>query len=71
MKAVIDRFEEDFAVVLLGDEEIRVDIPRKYLPKGSREGSWLTVGFELDPEGEGQQREKIGKLLDKLKSKGK
>ncbi|MFY9542033.1 MAG: DUF3006 family protein, partial [Dethiobacteria bacterium] len=31
MKAVIDRFEGDFAVVLFGDEEIKLNIPRKLL----------------------------------------
>ncbi|HPQ11611.1 MAG TPA: DUF3006 domain-containing protein [Bacillota bacterium] len=71
MKAVIDRFEGDFAVVLFGDEEIKLNIPRKLLPKGSREGSWLKVTFELDPEGEKKQREKIEDLLKKLKDKNK
>ena len=69
MKAVIDRFEGDIAVVLFGDEEIRVDIPRQLLPAGAREGSWLKVSFELDPEGAKKQEEKIRGLLEKLKSK--
>ena len=51
MKAVIDRFEGDHAVVLFGDEEIKVDIPRQLLPTGVKEGSWLKVSFELDPDG--------------------
>ncbi len=71
MKAVIDRFEGDHAVVLFGDDEIKVDIPRQLLPPGAKEGSWLKVSFELDPESEKQQREKIEGLLDKLKRKGK
>lgn len=71
MKAVIDRIESEYAVVLFGDEEIRVDIPRKLLPKGAKEGSWLNVNFELDPEGEKKQREKIEGLLEKLKKKSK
>ncbi len=33
MKAVIDRIVEDYAVLLVGDEEIKVDIPKKLLPK--------------------------------------
>lgn len=71
VKAVIDRFEGDFAVVLFGDEEIKADIPRKLLPKGAREGSWLRVHFELDPEGEKRQREKIEGLLNRLREKNK
>lgn len=69
MKAVIDRFEETFAVVLAGEQEIRVDIPRKLLPAGSREGSWLDFSISLDPEGEHRQRDKIQNMLDRLKQK--
>ncbi len=71
MKAVIDRFEGDFAVVMVGDKEIKVDIPRSLLPKGAREGSWLKFNLELDQEGTEKQKEKISKLLDKLKDKNK
>ncbi len=52
MKAVIDRFEGDHAIVLFGDEETKVDIPRQLLPLGVKEGDWLNVSFELDPEGD-------------------
>ncbi len=69
MKAVIDRFEQSYAVVLVGDEEIRVDIPTKLLPPGTHEGSWLNIRFELDNQGEQHQREKIQGLLNKLKNK--
>ncbi len=34
MKAVIDRLEGDTALILLGDKEIKVDIPRQFLPQG-------------------------------------
>ncbi|NLP37562.1 MAG: DUF3006 domain-containing protein [Firmicutes bacterium] len=69
MKAVIDRFEEDYAVVLFGDEEIKINIPQKLLPPGAQEGSWLQVSFTLDPEGTQKQKEKITNLLNKLKNK--
>ncbi len=69
MKAVIDRFEGEYAIVLVGDAESKLDIPRELLPKSIKEGSWLNVSFQLDPDGENKQREKVSKLLDKLKSK--
>lgn len=69
MKAVIDRFEGDYAVVLFGDAEIQVDIPVVLLPEGVEEGSWLRVSFELDPEGTQGQKEKIKDMLDKLSRK--
>lgn len=71
MKAVVDRIENDIAVLLIGDNEYKADIPLELLPEGTHEGSWLTVSFELDPAGEAQQREKITNLLEKLKNKNK
>jgi hypothetical protein len=69
MKAVIDRFAGKNAVVLLGEDEIKVDIPKQLLPKGAKEGSWLKVSIELDREGTKKQEEKIKGMLDKLKNK--
>ncbi len=66
MKAVIDRFEGDYAVVLFGDKEVKVDIPIKLLPREAREGSWLNITFEVDQEGTRKQEEKVKGLLDKL-----
>lgn len=71
MKAVIDRFEGDFAVLLFGDEEIKVDFHRSLLPQGAKEGSWLTISLELDLEGEQKQREKISEQLKRLKERNK
>ena len=71
MKAVVDRIENQTAVLLFGDEEIKVDMPLKLLPAGTREGSLLQVDFTLDRKGEAAQREKISNLLDKLKNKNR
>ena len=71
MKAVVDRFEGEYAVLLFGDDEIKVDFPKKLLPEGAREGSWLKVVFELDHEGTKKQEEKIARLIEKLKNKNK
>ena len=69
MKAVIDRIESNVAVLLVGDEELKVDFPLKLLPKGSKEGSWLKITVELDQAGTAKQTEKIEGMLDKLKNK--
>ena len=69
MKGVIDRFEGQYAIVLIGKDEIRVEIPKVLLPGGAKEGSWLQVGFELDLEGEKRQRETIKEMHNKLKNK--
>jgi hypothetical protein len=69
MKAVIDRFENDSAVVLIGDDEQQIILQKDMLPEGVKEGSWLKVNFELDSRGEDNQRTKIQNLLYKLKNK--
>ncbi len=71
MKAVIDRFEGDNAVVLFGDEEVKADIPRFLLPADAQEGSWLKVTFETDHETTGERKERIENKLARLKSKGR
>ena len=45
MRAVVDRIENETAVLLFGDEDSKVDIPLKLLPAGTREGSFLQVSF--------------------------
>lgn len=46
MKAVIDRFEGDIAVLLVGER--RMDIPRTLLPKAAKEGDWLRIDMKGD-----------------------
>ena len=43
MKAVIDRFEGKFAILILGEDEQRLNVPIDRLPQGSREGTWLQI----------------------------
>jgi hypothetical protein len=47
-KAVIDRFEGDKAVLLVGEEEDRLVVPRSSLPAGAKEGLWLQVDVADD-----------------------
>ncbi len=69
MKAVIDRFEGGFAVVLCGDKEIKMDVPRELLPENAKEGDWMNISFEIDPAETDRRRERVQGLLDKLKNK--
>lgn len=50
MKAVIDRFEENKAVLLVGEEEISIVFPKKYLPQDSKEGDYLKLEISYDRE---------------------
>jgi hypothetical protein len=47
-KAVIDRFEGDKAVLLVGEEEDKLIVPRSSLPPEAKEGQWLQVDVEDD-----------------------
>ncbi|MFP3895504.1 MAG: NBR1-Ig-like domain-containing protein [Anaerolineales bacterium] len=74
--AVIDRFEEEWAVLLVGEQERRVNVPRDELPSGAREGHWLRVeldderrivNMEIDEEETARTRERIADKLARLR----
>lgn len=69
MKGVIDRIESDYAVVLCTDEEVKVDIPLKLLPKEVKEGTHLSLSIKINDQSEKEQRAKTQNLLNKLKNK--
>ena len=69
MKAVIDRVEGDLAVVLVGDESIKLNIPFSLLPEGGKEGDVLNISFERDPGATEQAKERVSGLMEKLKKK--
>jgi hypothetical protein len=74
-KAVIDRFEEDKAVLLLGDESTPLVVARKALPKKAREGTWLQVEIAdgrllsaaIDAEETARAKERIAAKLAALR----
>ncbi len=59
------------AARLLGGDEIKLDIPLKLLPGGTKEGCLLKIAFTLNRESEEKQRERIAGKLERLKNKGK
>lgn len=64
---IIDRIEEDIAVVYFGD--IRRDIPVAQLPDGVHEGSILketASGYELDLYAEKERRKIISERTKRL-----
>ena len=51
MKAVIDRFEDDQAVLLAGEnEDIKVIFPKAFLPAEAEEGDYLAMDISVDRE---------------------
>ena len=65
--ANVDRIEEKIAVIILGDDdEVKLDLPLKYLPKGIKEGDHLRIGIEIAPEETEGARKRIKKLQQEL-----
>lgn len=69
LSAVIDRFEEDKAVLLVGDEEIKVNFPRKLLDKSLKEGDYITLDIKYDAKTTKEAQEEVQNLLKSLKDK--
>jgi len=59
MKSIIDRFEGDYAILLVGDNEIQLDVPKDLLPDDAKEGDWLNIKFELDRDETERRRERF------------
>ena len=68
---MIDRFEGDLAVLLVGEEQDRLEVNKSMLPIGAKEGDWLQVDVKddrifsatADPKGTADAKKRI---LDKL-----
>lgn len=74
-KAVIDRFEESQAVLLVGEQERKLIVSRKDLPRGAKEGSWLKIELEgerllsamIDEDETVRAKQRIADKLERLK----
>jgi hypothetical protein len=67
LRVVIDRLEEDWAVILLSeDDAVQFDLPLKYLPPGTQAGDHLTLSFERDPASAETARRRIAELKKEL-----
>ena len=50
ISAYLDRFEEDKAVLLLGDDMKKCNFPRSDLPAGLNEGDYVKIDIQYDKE---------------------
>lgn len=64
--AFIESIEDGIARVLIGGKSSPADLPKTCLPRGTREGDWLNVIFELLPEMREQKKKQVKKLLEDL-----
>jgi Protein of unknown function (DUF3006) len=71
-RAVVDRVEDGgTAVVLVGDEEVSVDLPASMLPEGAEGGSHLVITVKLDEAARASAEDRIRALQEKLEKRGR
>ncbi|WAM33929.1 DUF3006 domain-containing protein [Caldicellulosiruptor morganii] len=64
MRAVIDRFENGFAILELENGKM-VNVPAELIPQGAREGDVILI--EIDREETKKRQKRINDLFEKLK----
>ncbi|HEX8146625.1 MAG TPA: DUF3006 domain-containing protein [Pyrinomonadaceae bacterium] len=70
-RAVVDRIEDNgTAVLLAGEEELKVELPASLLPEGAEAGSHLSVTVALDEASRKEAEDRVKALQEKLEKRG-
>lgn len=69
IKAVIDRFEGNKAILLLGEEEVQVVWPRQFISSDAQEGDILQIELQIDPVATQAARAEAESLLQQVVAK--
>ena len=70
-RAVIDRIEDGgTAVVLVGEDEHKVELPASLLPEGAEGGSHLSINISLDEASRKEAEARVKALQEKLEKRG-
>lgn len=69
IQAVIDRFEGNKAVLLVGDNEVQVVWPRHLLPSEVQEGDILSMDLQIDREATTAAKTEGDNLLKQILAK--
>jgi len=69
IQVVIDRFEGNKAVLLVGDDEAQVVWPRRILPEEVKEGDILCVDMQIDSEATTAAKTEAENLLKQIVKK--
>lgn len=71
IRAVIDRIEEEMAVLSVGDEaEHSIDVPAALLPAGASDGDHLQIRITLDEEARASAEQRIKEMQERLSKRG-
>ncbi len=67
VKIVIDRIEDDLAVIVLYDDDsVKFNLPVKYLPEDARGGDHFLMRFEADKTSRDAEKKRVEDLLKEL-----
>lgn len=66
LKATVDRFEADKAVLVVEGQKAPLVLPRALLPEKTKEGDILLITLEIDKKATEQSKEETTKLIRKL-----
>ena len=66
---MIDRFEGDFAVVLMRSDDERIDIKKKLLPFGTGEGDLLEITLKSSKDRTKKAKDDVEGMISELKKK--
>ena len=70
-RAVVDRIEDGgTAVVLVGEDEHKVELPASLLPEGAESGSHLVINVSLDEAARRESEDRVKALQEKLEKRG-
>lgn len=69
VKGLLDRFEGDHGVILLGEKEDKVNWPRELLPSSLREGQFLSFHLTVDEEATKEREQEIDCLWKQIVKK--
>lgn len=66
LRATVDRFEGDKAVLILDETEDKLILSRSALPEDLQEGDILSISIEIDRESTEKTRQQAVDLTEKL-----
>ncbi len=70
-RAVVDRIEDGgTAVLLVGEDEQKVELPASLLPAGAEGGSHLSLNISLDEASRKEAGERVKALQERLEKRG-
>ena len=71
IQAVIDRFEGNKAILLVGDDEAQAVWPKHILPTDVKEGDILRIDFQVDSQATAAAKADSESLLKQIVDKNK